>query len=302
MELGLNLPVMAPGLDRARLLDWAERIERGPFRSLAAGERINFPNPEPLVALSACAARTERVRLVFSVLVLPTHAPARLAKQIATLDRLSQGRVTLGVGVGGREEDYAALGVPFAGNRWRRMEAGVAELKRLWAGGRTHASALRALEPAPWRAGGPEILAGAMGPRSIERAARWADGLSGFSFGPDPREIEAQFETARRAWRAAGRPAPRLVTSFWFALGPGARAQLDDYLGRYLNFLGAELARKLAPTVRCDDAAKLREAARRMRDLGCDELLLVPTTSDPDEIDRVADLLGGDHPLHTPGN
>ncbi|MBW2714020.1 MAG: LLM class flavin-dependent oxidoreductase, partial [Deltaproteobacteria bacterium] len=73
MKLGLNLPVMVPGLNRDLILDWCRRIDNGPYSSLALGERINFPNPEAMVTLSAAAAVTERVRLTFSILVLPMH-------------------------------------------------------------------------------------------------------------------------------------------------------------------------------------------------------------------------------------
>ena len=82
------------------------------------------------------------------------------------------------------------------------------------------------------------------------------------------------------------------MTSFWFALGPRARGQLDGYLHRYLEFMGEEAARKLAPTVTTTSPRALRDAARMVADLGADELILVPTTADPDELDRVADVLG----------
>ncbi|MCH8130982.1 MAG: LLM class flavin-dependent oxidoreductase [Myxococcales bacterium] len=291
MKIGLNLPVMVPGFDRDKILTWARRLDAGPFSSLAAGERITFPNPDILVTLSACAAVTERVRLVFSILVLPMHQPVRVAKQIATLDVLSGGRVTLGVGVGGRDEDYVAVEAQRDRKLWTRMEESVSELRRLWSGEKPFEAALRPVEPLPIQKGGPEILAGAMYPRSIRRAARWADGISGFSFGPDRDEVGRQFEQARKAWREEGKGEPRLVTSFWYALGPNARDQLDEYLLRYLNFLSRDDARKLAPTVTTTSADALRDAAKMAEDLGCDELLLVPTTSDPDDIDRVAEIL-----------
>lgn len=102
MKIGLNLPVMVPGLDRALVREWACRIDAGPFSSIASGERIHFPNPEVGVLLSSVAAWTERVKILFDVSVVPLHSPVWLAKQIATLDVLSGGRVVLGVGVGGR--------------------------------------------------------------------------------------------------------------------------------------------------------------------------------------------------------
>jgi alkanesulfonate monooxygenase SsuD/methylene tetrahydromethanopterin reductase-like flavin-dependent oxidoreductase (luciferase family) len=292
MKLGMNLPVMVPGLDRDAILDWSRRIDAGPYSSVAAGERITFPNPEIMVTLSAAAAVTERVRITFSVLVLPMHNAVRIAKQVATLDVLSNGRVTLGLGVGGREEDYVAVGAEYDKRLWRRLEEQVALMRRAWRGEPVVEGALRPVEPLPVQPGGPELLAGSMFPRSIRRAARWADGISGFSFGPHREEIANQFESTRSAWKAEGRERPpRLATSFWFALGPRAREQLDAYLIRYLNFLGPDAARVLAPTVTTTSPQALRDAARMVEDLGCDELILVPTTSDPDEVDRVADLL-----------
>jgi alkanesulfonate monooxygenase SsuD/methylene tetrahydromethanopterin reductase-like flavin-dependent oxidoreductase (luciferase family) len=293
MQIGMNLPVMVPGLGRDAVFEWSRRIDAGPFSSLAAGERITFPNPEIMVTLSAAAAVTERVRITFSVRVLPMHNAVRIAKQVSTLDVLSKGRVCLGVGVGGREEDYVAVGAEYDRSLWRRLEEQVGTMRRVWAGEQVVEGALRPVEPAPLQPGGPEMLAGSMYPRSIRRAARWADGISGFSFGPSPDEVKGQFELARSAWKEEGRTTtPRLVTSFWFALGGDARAQLDDYLLRYLNFMGEEAAAKLSPSVTCTSAPALRDAARMVEDLGCDELILVPTTSDPDELDRVADILG----------
>ena len=293
MKIGMNLPVMVPGLDRAAVHEWSRRIDAGPYSSLAAGERITFPNPETMVTLATAAALTERVRIAFSVLVLPMHNPIRIAKQVATLDVLSSGRVSLGVGVGGREEDYAAVGAEYDKSIWKRMEEQVAVMRRAWKGEQVIEGALRPVEPLPLQEGGPELLAGSMFPRSIRRAARWADGISGFSFGPHAAEVANQFDLTRSAWKEEGRDTnPRLVTSFWFALGADARGQLDEYLVRYLNFLGPDAARKLAPTVTTLSPQKLKDAAKMVADLGCDELILVPTTADPDEVDRVADILG----------
>ncbi len=289
----MNLPVMVPGLDRDTILQWARRIDAGPYSSLAAGERITFPNPELMVTMAAAAAVTERVRLALTVIVLPMHNPVLIAKQVATLDVISGGRVTLGLGIGARAEDYRALGAPFDGKRLKRMEEQIALMRRVWAGENVVDGALRRVEPLPVQPGGPELLAGALAPDSIRRAARWADGICGFSFGPSAEEVGFAYETARHAWREAGRSTPpRLVMSFWFALGPDARAQLDVYLERYLRFLGEDVAQALCPTVNTVSAAALREASHLLADLGTDELILVPTTADPAEVDRVADILG----------
>jgi len=292
VELGMNVPVMAPGLDRARILEWARRIDRGPFATLAAGERVTFPNPDLMVVLAAAAAVTERVRIMPNVVVLPMHPAAVVAKQLATLDVLSGGRVVAGVGVGARAEDYAAHERTIPPRRLALLEAQVTVMRRAWAGEIVVEGATRPVEPFPLQAGGPPVLAGSLEAKSIRRAARWADGIAGFAFGPDPAEVASAFETARDAWREAGRPRPRLVTGCWFALGRAARAQLDDYLGRYLAFMGAGVAQAVAPLVRVTSAAALRAVVREVADAGADELCLVPTTTDADELERVADALG----------
>ncbi len=289
----MNLPVMVPGWNRDSILEWARRIDAGPYSSLAAGERIWFPNPEIMVAMSAAAAVTERVAINFSVVVLPMHSEIHIAKQIATLDVLSRGRVVLGVGVGGREEDYRAFDKPYDKKLLSRMEKQVDVMRRAWAGERVIEEALRPLEPRPLQDGGPPLLAGSIFPKSVRRAARWADGISGFSFGPDRDELSGCFEAARDAWKENGRDKPpRLVTSCWYAISDDGRAQLDAYLARYLNFMGEEMASALAPMVLTDSAAKLKDNLKMLEDIGADEVLLVPTTSDPDEVDRVADLIG----------
>jgi len=292
MKVGINLPVMVPGLDRDAILEWARRIDAGPFSSLCAGERVNYPNPEMLVTLSAAAAVTQRVRIFPTVLLVPMHPPVLTAKRIATLDLISGGRVVLGVGVGARIDDYTAAGAVFDNRKLRRLESGVALMRRVWSGEHIVAGTDRPTEPFPVQRGGPEILVGALTATSIQRAARWADGLTGFSFGPSMEEVDFAWSTAREAWQAAQRTTvPRLTTSFWYALGPRAREQLDEYLERYLAFMGRDLARSLAPTVRTTSARELRDTLQRLRDLGTDEALLVPTTADPDEVHRVADAL-----------
>jgi len=293
MKIGMNLPVMAPGLDRERILEWSRRIDAGPFSHLAAGERINFPNPEIIVTLSAAAAVTERVRILSNVLVLPMHSAVLKAKQLATLDVLSGGRLTVGVGAGARAADCAAVGAEFGVRPLARLAEQVSEMRRVWAGETVVPGALRPVEPFPVQPGGPEILAGSLSPRSVRLAAAWADGICGFSFGPNAAEVDACFRLARDAWQAAGRTAaPRLVTNCWFALGPGARAQLDAYLARYLRFMGPGVAEKLAPTVTIVTPRALTDAVQQLADIGTDELSLVPTTIDPDELDRVVEALG----------
>jgi alkanesulfonate monooxygenase SsuD/methylene tetrahydromethanopterin reductase-like flavin-dependent oxidoreductase (luciferase family) len=293
MDIGMNVPVMVPGLDRDALLAWCLGIDQGPYSSLAVGERINFPNLAAMVTLSVAAAVTERVRIMPYVLIMPMHNAVNRAKELATIDVISGGRLCLGVGAGAREEDYQAVGATFSKRRLSQLEAQVATMKRVWAGEIVVEGPLRPVEPAPLQKGGPEILVASLSEPAIKHVSRWADGLAGFSFGPTIKEIENCFALARRSWKESGRDnPPRLVTSFWFALGGDARAQLDRYLERYLNFFDAKLAKRLAKSVSCDSAQALKDMVHRIEDTGADELSLVPTTADPTELDRVADALG----------
>jgi alkanesulfonate monooxygenase SsuD/methylene tetrahydromethanopterin reductase-like flavin-dependent oxidoreductase (luciferase family) len=290
MQIGMTLPSMAAGCDRDAMLAWCRGIDEGSFSSLACGERITFHNPEMVVLLSAAAALTERVRIVPTLYVLPMHSTARVAKQVATLDVLSGGRVTLGVGVGAREEDYRAVGAPFAG-RFARMDAQVADLRRLWSGASPSEGA-GPIGPAPLQAGGPPIWAGVLGPKSLARAARWADGIVGFSMDGDADEIARGFEAAEAAWREAGRAGrPRRVTSFWYALGEGAKRRLETYAYDYLRIFGDRPARALAGRTRVHSGAVLRETMAALEEAGCDELILVPTSADPSELARTIEVL-----------
>jgi alkanesulfonate monooxygenase SsuD/methylene tetrahydromethanopterin reductase-like flavin-dependent oxidoreductase (luciferase family) len=115
MDVGIGLPAMIPGVDRSSLLEWARQAEERGFSSLGTLDRLVYPNYEPLMSLAAAAAVTERIRLTTDVLLLPWRANyALVAKQTATLDSVSGGRLTLSVAMGRREDDYEASGVPMA--------------------------------------------------------------------------------------------------------------------------------------------------------------------------------------------
>ena len=294
LKIGMNIPVMVPGMTREDVLAWCKGIDEGPYSSLAVGERINFPNHAAMVTLSVAAAVTERVRIMSYVLIMPMHNEVNRAKELATIDVISNGRLCLGVGAGAREEDYQAVGAKFGKRRLSQLEAQIATMKRVWAGEIVVDGPLRPVEPAPLQPGGPEILVASLSEAAIKHVARWADGLAGFSFGPSIDEINRTFDWARASWKEAGREKePRLLTSFWFALGNDAQGQLDRYLTRYLNFFGEEAAQKLAKTVSCNSPQALRDMLRRIEDTGADEVSLVPTTGDPSELERVADALAG---------
>ncbi len=184
------------------------------------GERIAFPSHELVTTLAFAAAATERVRIVPTVAVLPTHETVRFAKQMATVDVLSGGRLTVGVGVGGREDDYRAVGAPFAG-RFARLDEQVALMQRVWRG-EAVVDGLPAVGPEPVQPGGPPLLSAAMGPKSMARTAAWAHGIAGFDLAPDPAGVDGLFRRAEAAWTGA-RAAPT---------GPGWRRARGSRSGR----------------------------------------------------------------------
>lgn len=283
---------MVAGLTRDTLLAWMRAVDAGPFSVLACGERIAYPNQEMMATLAAAAAVTERVDIEATVSITPMHSAVHVAKQAATIDVLSGGRFVLGVGVGGRDEDYRALEASFA-RRHPRLDEQVATMRRVWAG-EPPFDGVAPVGPAPVQPGGPRLLAGVMGPKAMVRAARWADGLAGFDLGPDPAGIERGFRAFEAAWRDAGRAgAPFLQTSFWFGLGPDAAEAVPEYAFGYLRVFGDDVARAMARGCSATSGAAVRAHLGALEATGCDEVILVATTSDPDEVVRAAEAVAG---------
>ena len=294
MRIGMTIPFMEPGWNRSSMQRWAQTIDRGPWASVAMGERITFVNPELLTALAATAAWTERVELITTVSVLTMHNPVLLAKQFATIDVISNGRLTLGVGTGGRREDYAAIGADWANHKIAKLEDNVQTLRRVWRGDSTVLpEALRIVEPLPVQEGGPAILAGAIGPKSIAAAARYADGLSGFSMLVSLDDIRQSFEAFRAAWRDAGRTGkPRLIASFWYGLEKTGKEQMMLHLERYMNFMPPAIAQQLIPHAGFSGSAQdLQDFLGEIKTLGADDVILVPTSNNLDEIVQLGQQL-----------
>jgi hypothetical protein len=288
----MTMPVMEPALDANILRQWAQLIDEGPFSSLCWGERIAFDNPEALTLLGALAAWTDRVPLITTVVVPQLHDPVLLAKSLATGDMLSGGRLTVGIGVGGRHEDYRAVGADPSTQTMREMASRVAVMKKVWAGEKLTDSVLP-VGPTPVHPGGPRLLVGTVGPKTLRNAAQWADGLAGITLNLDVAEQNQLFEVGRTAWAQAGKPAPHLATSFWFALGdpPEARAQMHRHLRHYMNWIPAEIVDAMAPaTGFAGTEDQLAEVLRAFAAVGTSEVQLIPTSSDLDQLQRAADV------------
>lgn len=287
------MPVMEPDLNAGVLKNWARAIDEGPFSSLCFGERIAFGNPEALTLLGALAAWTDRVPLITTVVVPQLHDPVLLAKSLATGDMLCGGRLTVGIGIGGRREDYLAVGADPARQTMGEMARRVATMRQVWAGERITDSVLP-VGPRPAQDGGPRLLVGTIGPRTLRHAAGWADGLAGITLDLDTAKQDELFEVGRSAWAAAGKPEPHLATSFWFALGEPeeARHQIHQHLRHYMNWIPSEFVDAMAPTTGwAGSEDQLAETLRAFAAIGTTEVHLIPTSSDLDQVHRVADVV-----------
>src|SRR2546430_12258281 len=158
MKIGIGLPATIPGTEGKRILDWAKKADSGPFSSLTILDRLIFPNYEALITLAAVAGATQRIRLMTTVLLAPLRNPVLLAMQAASLDALSGGRLTLGLGIGAREDDYLAASVPFK-KRGKLFDEELEILKTIWSGQPLN-DKIGPIGPRPVQSGGPEILIG----------------------------------------------------------------------------------------------------------------------------------------------
>ena len=240
-----------------------------------------------MVALGAAAAVTERIRLVTDVLLAPLRGNGTLlAKQAATLDAISGGRLTLGLGLGGRDDDFEATGIPFE-RRGRQMDELLLQMKRVWAGDELGFDG--GVGPPPSRKGGPELLMGGYVEASTRRAARFGDGFTVGGLPPDGAAHLA--DQARQAWSDAGREdSPRLMALCYFALGDGAREAADAYLKRYYGVGGEDAAEMVAKgaAINPETAQQYRDA---YADAGMDELIYFPCSPDPGQVGLLADAV-----------
>jgi alkanesulfonate monooxygenase SsuD/methylene tetrahydromethanopterin reductase-like flavin-dependent oxidoreductase (luciferase family) len=273
-------------VEAGQILDWARAADQQGFASLGIIDRLVYGNQEPLVTLAAVAGVTERVRLVTSILLAPLRTNAALlAKQAATIDHLSGGRLVLGMAVGGRQDGYQASGLELS-DRGRRFDALLEELRRIWSGEPRGFAGAIGPTPPPGR---PTVVIGGNSPQSFQRLGRWGDGW--IAGGGPPAWFAQGAAQARSAWSRHGRDgAPRLAALAYAALGPDARDHADRYLRDYYAFLGPA-AEQIAAGALTDPQA-LRDTVAQFEQAGCDELILFPCNPDPGQVGLLADAVG----------
>jgi alkanesulfonate monooxygenase SsuD/methylene tetrahydromethanopterin reductase-like flavin-dependent oxidoreductase (luciferase family) len=286
MRIAIGLPSRIPDASGELMLEWATRAEQGPFSSLVVTDRVVSRSLEPLAVLALAAGATRRIRLMTSVVIGPTRETTLLARQAATIDVVSGGRLTLGIGIGVRANDYLATGFDFH-RRGKMSEEQFALLRRLWHG-EPLSSEVGPIGPPSPRPGGPELLIGGYVPAIVRRIASWGDGY----MAPGGGEPEAMLRTWREielAWQRAGRSGkPRWVGASYFALGPNAADHAKRYIAANYGY-NPELAAKRLRTLPASPAA-VEEAIKRQADMGVDEFILRPCAEDLDQMDLLAEV------------
>jgi probable F420-dependent oxidoreductase len=225
MFLGFGVPVSGVWATPGNQLRFVQRAEALGYRTAWTFQRLlvpaeREPDPrsgmavyrsvlDPVVSLAHLAGRTERIRLGVAVLNMPFFSPALLAKQLATLDILSNGRLDVGLGVGWSKVEFAASGVPLE-RRGRRAEEFLRALRALWTDevvefdGEFYRIPPARAEPKPLQRPHPPVLLGGSAEAALRRAGRVADGWISAS-NADLRHIDRPIATVRQAAEQAGR-------------------------------------------------------------------------------------------------
>ena len=287
MQIGIDLPSNIPGAKGDFILDWASRADAGPFSSVGVIDRITFDNYEPMVTLAAAASVTKRVRLVTNILMAPLRNVGILAKQAASVDALSNGRLTLGLAVGRRPADFKAAPAD-SRRRGKFFDEQLETMKRIWSG-ESLADDVGPVGPAPAQKGGPQIYIGGTNPAAIARVGRWGDGYIAGSGSAE--NAGGAYKLAEESWKANGRSGkPKFMCVFYFALGTDAEEFGPAYVLNYYKQLGAaaEPMAKAVPTT----VDQVKEVMKAREDIGMDEIMFMPTTARMDQLERLADIVG----------
>lgn len=288
MKLGIGLPnTLGYELDRRLLLDWARLADEAGFHVAGTIDKVNYDSWESLTTLAAAAAVTERIRLATSILLLPTRNEVFVAKQAAVIDRLSEGRLVLGVAQGAREDDYEVVGVPFR-DRSERFERQVNRIREVWskAGERTVDRGV--LGPHPVQ-DPPPIWVGAMTPPAVERAARVGDG---FLFGTAGAEMMGQYGPGiRETFAAAGKPNATIAGLAYVAVGDDPAKALEEATHHVTRYYTAGLWAPPEQLIHHGPAAKIAEEVAEYERAGVDVLILFPEIPDVRQVELLAETV-----------
>ncbi|MER8086682.1 LLM class flavin-dependent oxidoreductase [Streptomyces sp. NPDC058316] len=280
MDIGIGLPAVHPDPDMS-IVDWARRAEERGFAALGTTDRLVYDTYEPLTALAVAAGATSRIRLTTTILLAPLRANhALFAKSTATFDRLSGGRLVLGLAPGTREDDYSASGVDFR-RRGKLFDALLERVAQQWQG-------QGGIGPHPATAGGPPLLFGGFTEPALRRMTTYGRGWISGAQGVD--NFRAFLPRVQQAWQDAGRAgAPRLVAIAHFSLGPDAEQRLHSRLANYYTS-GTYTRESIEAGLSTPEEAAREVAA--YAEAGCDELIFFPHGGGLEQVDLLADAVG----------
>ena len=286
MDIGIGIPNTVPGTTGAQLLEWARRAEAAGFSSLATIGAVSYPGYEELTVFAAAGAVTESIRFMSNVLIAPARSAAELAKQAASVDQLTGGRLTLGVGIGWRATDFQLTGRDFA-SRGHQFDEQLRDLQRAGAG-EAIAEGTRPVAPPPVQQPGPPLIIGGTADASFRRVVEFGSGWTAGGLPPDA--VGPMVEKVQSVWSQAGREGrARIVALTYFSLGDtldeSRRSLLD-----YYQPMGSEMAEMIAGSA-LRSVESITAAVDAYAQVGVDELIFDPTVSDPEQVDLLADAV-----------
>ncbi|MDP9418641.1 MAG: LLM class flavin-dependent oxidoreductase [Actinomycetota bacterium] len=286
MDIGVGIPNTVPGASGPQLLDWARRAEAAGFSSLATIGAVSYPGYEELTLFAAAGAVTERIRFLPNVLIAPARSTAELAKQAASVDQLTGGRLTLGLGIGWRASDFQLTGRDF-GDRGRRFDEQLRDLQKAWAG-EPLVDGTRPVGPPPVQQPGVPLIIGGTADASIRRVVEFGTGWTAGGLPPDA--VGGMAEKVQSAWTEAGRDGrAKIVALAYFSLGDTLDAS-RQYLLDYYQPMGNETAEMVAGSA-LRSPESITAAVDAFTQAGVDELILDPTVPDPAQVDLLAETV-----------
>jgi alkanesulfonate monooxygenase SsuD/methylene tetrahydromethanopterin reductase-like flavin-dependent oxidoreductase (luciferase family) len=281
MKIGIGLPNQIRNVNPALIPRWAVRAEQAGFSTLATLGRAAYPGVLDTVALAGAAAATRSIELSTNVMPNTAWPATLLAKELAGIDGMSGGRLTLGVGVDGdRPDDLGVDGLPPRG-LGKRIDDDLEVYREVWRGDPVGGGANPAV---PARTRQIPLLFGGMAEASFRRMAKWGEG---YAAGALPAAMVApMFESARQAWRDADRDGwPRLVAFAYYVFGDVSAGRRN--ISEYYRPAGTEFADAQAARINVGRDG-VKAAVATFEELGVDELMLHPAVPVIDEIDQLA--------------
>jgi alkanesulfonate monooxygenase SsuD/methylene tetrahydromethanopterin reductase-like flavin-dependent oxidoreductase (luciferase family) len=293
MKIGIALPAQVAGVTRKDVLGFVQRSERLGLDSIWVLDRLVYPSLASLPLLAAAAAVTERVRIGTSILLATLWNPMLLAKEVATIQRLSEGRFILGMAIGAREPDFQAAGVSIK-SRPSRLEESVALLRQATTGNAVdHQGKAFSIKVGPVALPGTPstpIWLGGIAEGAVRRAVRLGDGF--IITGRGPEYAREAVPHVRKLAAEAGKDLKRFpIAGLMYACfdrdPERATKTMTDYIQSYYGRLIFDPAKAAICGGSREAVARLQEYAA----LDIDTLIMVPVTRDAEQVDRLAEAV-----------